>query len=90
MCSDPYTLTRQVNDGRTSTSLVKCILFPTSTDIPPTVGIPDTSNGIRSKVTFEGIVSVVSFENRQAIRRQSGFLRLANINYRYGARTYLC
>ena len=77
MLSYPYTLTRQVNDGRTSTSSLKCILFPIFTDIPPTVGVPDISHGITSRVTLGGIDSVVRLGNRQAMRLQSGFLRLA-------------
>lgn len=68
-----YTLARQVNEGWTSTSLVKCLLCPTSTGLPPIVGVPDISHGIRSTVTFGGIGRVIDLENRQAMRRQSGF-----------------
>ncbi len=71
----PYTLARQVNEGWTLTSSVKCLLCPTSTGFPPIVGVPDISHGIRSTVTLRGIGRVIGLENRQAMRRQSGFLR---------------
>ncbi len=63
----PYTLARQMNDGRICTFSIKYQLCPTSTDIPSMFGVPDILHG-KSSIFLSYIGSDVGFENRHAIR----------------------